>query len=199
MGSRSIFRRFFPYAKVLVGIHILQKYGLGICVTEGPSMIPTIGPGRDLLLYEKLSVSISRLLGTFGRTLIRRNDVIIANSVDNPEIAVCKRVIAKEGDIVTIYPSHTLVTINNGEFRSFPSRHPIHYQGVVPPNYYWIQGDNSKNSRDSRNYGPIHESMIIGRVVCKIWPNPIFSVLTSTFRREGKELNSPGNLKPKSE
>lgn len=41
---------------------------------------------------------------------------------------------------------------------------------VVPDGHLWVEGDNPCNSNDSRNYGPIPASLIVGRVVCRIWP-----------------------------
>jgi signal peptidase I len=41
---------------------------------------------------------------------------------------------------------------------------------VVPDGALWVEGDNPWNSNDSRNYGPIPASLIVGRVICRIWP-----------------------------
>ncbi|KAG7353594.1 peptidase S24/S26A/S26B/S26C [Nitzschia inconspicua] len=41
---------------------------------------------------------------------------------------------------------------------------------VVPDGHLWVEGDNPWNSNDSRNYGPIPASLIVGRVLCRIWP-----------------------------
>ena len=40
----------------------------------------------------------------------------------------------------------------------------------VPDGHIWVEGDNPWNSNDSRNYGAIPASLIVGRVVCRIWP-----------------------------
>ncbi|PPS93112.1 Peptidase S26A signal peptidase I [Cryptosporidium hominis] len=194
MPNKFIFRKSLKYAKILLGIHLIQKYGFSICITDGPSMIPTIGPKRELLLYEKLSISLSRIFKLNGNFPVNRNDIIIANSVENPEILVCKRVIAKEGDIVTVFPNYTLVSkFNNCNFIDFIHKPHSCFQMKIPPNYFWIQGDNFNNSRDSRNYGPIHESLIIGRVIYKLWPNPIFSKLSAIIRRKMDQINTLEN------
>lgn len=95
MPNKSIFKTSFKYTKLLVGVYLFQKYGFSICITDGPSMIPTIGPKRELLLYEKFTISFSRMFRLNGKIPIYRNDIVIANSVENPEVFVCKRVIAK--------------------------------------------------------------------------------------------------------
>ena len=40
----------------------------------------------------------------------------------------------------------------------------------IPPGHVWIEGDNPKNSRDSRYYGPVPIALVQGRVLAKIWP-----------------------------
>ena len=41
---------------------------------------------------------------------------------------------------------------------------------VVPDGHIWIEGDNSLDSVDSRSYGPVPAALIVGRVVCRVWP-----------------------------
>jgi hypothetical protein len=41
---------------------------------------------------------------------------------------------------------------------------------IVPPGHLWIEGDNSNNSLDSRSYGTVPASLVIGKVVCRLWP-----------------------------
>jgi hypothetical protein len=40
----------------------------------------------------------------------------------------------------------------------------------VPVDHVWLQGDNTRNSRDSRFYGPVPEAMLHGRVFFRLWP-----------------------------
>ena len=41
----------------------------------------------------------------------------------------------------------------------------------------WVMGDNRANSADSRVFGAIRESAIVGRVVARVWPFPDASFL----------------------
>lgn len=40
----------------------------------------------------------------------------------------------------------------------------------VPAGRVWVMGDNRPNSADSRVFGPIRESSIVGRAIVKVWP-----------------------------
>ena len=41
---------------------------------------------------------------------------------------------------------------------------------VVPDGHVWLEGDNPANSSDSRHYGPVPAALIVGRVLCRVWP-----------------------------
>ena len=41
---------------------------------------------------------------------------------------------------------------------------------TVPPDALWVMGDNRPNSADSRTFGPIRRSTVVGRVVFRVWP-----------------------------
>jgi signal peptidase I len=40
----------------------------------------------------------------------------------------------------------------------------------IPPNDYYVMGDNRGDSCDSRYWGPISKSLIVGKVDVRIWP-----------------------------
>jgi signal peptidase I len=48
---------------------------------------------------------------------------------------------------------------------------------VVPPNHYFVMGDNHPYSCDSRDWGTLPRSDIVGKVVLKIWPLSQFGTI----------------------
>jgi signal peptidase I len=48
---------------------------------------------------------------------------------------------------------------------------------IVPKGMLWVMGDNRGNSNDSRYFGPIRKSTVVGRAVLKVWPLDKFSFL----------------------
>ena len=41
---------------------------------------------------------------------------------------------------------------------------------VVPPDTVWVMGDNRANSADSRIFGPVPQSTVVGRAFARVWP-----------------------------
>ncbi|KAH8741772.1 hypothetical protein FG386_001346 [Cryptosporidium ryanae] len=171
MKNYFLFNKSFSLFKIFLGFHLVQKYAVNFCLSNGPSMSPTISPDGEILIYERLRVLFSRMFKSLYSDPIKKGSIVIAYSKEDPNLRICKRVIAKAGDLVTLYPNYTLVTTVNCRSTDVildEIRNNGQCNIIVPKDHYWIQGDNIFNSRDSRHYGPIHESMIIGRVLYRM-------------------------------
>jgi signal peptidase I len=42
----------------------------------------------------------------------------------------------------------------------------------IKPDSFWVMGDNREDSADSRVFGPVHRSALVGRAVLTVWPVP---------------------------
>jgi signal peptidase I len=108
----------------------------------------------------------------------KRGDVIVFNYPEDPKRAFIKRLIGKEGDTVEIKEGK--IYINDKEFKH-PSISNIYYYNrgdygligqkiVVPKNSYYVLGDNSSSSRDSRYWGFVDDKYLIGKTFLVYWP-----------------------------
>jgi signal peptidase I len=137
-------------------------------------MSPAISPG-DHVLMEKFTL-LSRKP--------RRGDIIVFTTkgiagLASVEIWV-KRVAGEPGEHLQLldsqlYINNVRVTRSNayGEIAcklpTLPGP-PLITNLIVPSNSYFVLGDNSMNSSDSRYWGCVPETNILGRIVFCYWP-----------------------------
>jgi signal peptidase I len=123
--------------------------------------------------------------GAWGRlwnrltTGVSVGDVVVVQHPDRIG-TVCKRVLGLPGDMVT-KPSMRAKT----QGRRLRRRRSG--MVVVPDGHIWLEGDNPWNSSDSRSYGPIPASMIVGRVLLRVWPLRGNALMERGARPEGDE------------
>lgn len=83
-----------------------------------------------------------------------------------------KRIMATEGQTIEIKDGAVYV---DGQRKNEPylkEETPLPDYGptLVPQDHIFVMGDNRFSSEDSRVFGPVPESSIIGRAVVRIWP-----------------------------
>ena len=141
------------------------------------SMVPTLKT-NDRVIVNKLSYDLHD---------VHRGDIIVFKSPPNVDPSVkdlVKRVIALPGETVEGRASDGRILINGKALvekylprgtQPGPSFSAI----KVPPNSYWVMGDNRSNSRDSRFFPQhfINKKDIIGRVFLRIWPPNRLAIL----------------------
>lgn len=107
-----------------------------------------------------------------------RGDVIVFKSPKNPDIDYIKRIIGLPGDIIEIRNSEIFVNENLVEETYIAAKTNLWEGGylkesipiTVPIDTVFVMGDNRPRSSDSREFGPIHESDIIGEVFFRYFP-----------------------------
>ena len=152
---------------------------------EGPSMEPGLHNGQYLLVnkavYFKLNLgTLSKYIPFIGakdgeETFLfhgpQRGDVIVFRYPKDPSRDFIKRVIGVPGDRVRVEAG--LVYVNDvpiqESYISNNAGRDIEEQ-AVPPESYFVLGDNRPNSSDSRNWGFVPEDNIIGKAMLSYWP-----------------------------
>lgn len=122
---------------------------------------------------------------------IQRGDVIVFNSPKEPSVNYFKRVIGLPGDEIEYFNKELSVngkklqfektfvgddfeifneTINDQTYRiaKINNRNSQNFKYIVPEKKYFVFGDNRDNSKDSRYWGPVPVSNIVGKVAFKL-------------------------------
>ena len=109
----------------------------------------------------------------------RRGDIVVFRFPEDPKRSFIKRLVGVGGDAVEIRDGRLIV---NGEpldgagvFRTnrYTNEGAFGQAGVVihvPPDAYYVLGDNSGHSHDSRYWGFVPKRCFIGKALCIFWP-----------------------------
>jgi signal peptidase I len=158
---------------------------------EGASMEPSLHSGQYLLINK---IGYARWQGTpvaaafqhdgtpsdpgflFGGP--QRGDVIVFRSPVQPDKDFIKRVIGVPGDTVEVRGGQVYVNGDIIDEAYIRDRAPyVVPRQTVPPNNYFVLGDNRPNSSDSHVWGLVPIDNIIGRAWVSYWPPAVWGVL----------------------
>ncbi len=152
---------------------------------QGASMEPNFKDGDYLIInelgYKETSVDIAgkHLLTVDSFKDLQRDDVAVFRYPMNPQQFFIKRVIGLPGEEVKL---------ENGKITIYNSQNPDGFvldehaylasnlitKGTVDmkldAQQYFVLGDNRPASYDSRAWGPVPKSDIIGKVLIRAWP-----------------------------
>ena len=150
----------------------LRTFALQTFYIPSGSMEPTLLVG-DRIIVDKLAVD----WGT-----INRGDILVFKSppTENcggaPVADLVKRVIGLPGD--RLYSIGNTIYVNGQALKeNWPHSEPLGNAiataanpVIVSPNHYFMMGDNHADSCDSRMWGTITHSEIIGKAFLRVWP-----------------------------
>jgi len=159
-------------AEVVVLAAILY-FGISFAVqtvhVEGSSMVGTLN-NDDYLIANKIDYKLHAP---------QRGDIIILRAPTNQSVDFIKRVIGLPGERLLIrdgvvyingqpldesYLPDAWTSMNNWPLDGSSNGE------VMPPDHYFVMGDNRNRSQDSRTFGPISRDEIEGRAWFRIWP-----------------------------
>lgn len=135
---------------------------------KGASMDPTFHNG-EYILTSKISYKFES---------IKRGDVVVFASLKNAYIDFIKRIIGLPGDQVKVADGE--VSVNGIQLQeNYISAKTTVFAGgfmqndveiTVPEGEVFVMGDNRPRSSDSREFGPVPISNIIGKVIYRYFP-----------------------------
>lgn len=172
----SKWKEFFStlmYIIVALVVFLLVRHFLFAAVSvEGDSMVPTLHDDDRLILNKVADID--------------RFDIVVFNAPDDPGKQYIKRVIGVPGDTIEVrddvlfvngeevpeeYLALDYFTIDESDnFTDDFNLAILTGMEEVPEGHYFLLGDNRINSKDSRFFGFVEESAIIGTTDLRIWP-----------------------------
>jgi signal peptidase I len=176
--QRALIEWLVILAIVLVCTVVLRTFVVQSYSIPSLSMSPTLQVG-DRIIVDKLSYR-------FGS--VHRGDIVVfaRPPLEDQEYAdLVKRVIGLPGETISARNGHVYI---NGKrlYEPWLPPGPGSYTGPlpgdpheqfnmpgpvkIPAGEYYVMGDNRENSEDSRFFGPISKSLIVGRAVAVAWP-----------------------------
>lgn len=157
---------------MLVRTYAVQQFSI-----PSGSMEPTLNVG-DRILVSKLSVE----WGTINRgdiVVFRHPPKALTTCATPVEPIFIKRVIGLPGDVITS-KGNTIYIDGKALKQTWSHINPLGVaigRVVVPANHYFMMGDNHPESCDSRYWGSVPRSAILGKAFVRIWPLNRFGFL----------------------
>jgi signal peptidase I len=172
---KSVVREYFDTIVICVLLIVfLQGFVVMRSKVPSGSMLETLLIGDYILINRCLYGGPGEEpVAWLGQRDVRRGDVVVFQSVEDPEIDLVKRVVGMPGETIEIRRGRVLVDgrpleepyvldENNRLHRPFG---PV----TVPAGRYFVMGDNRDSSRDSRYWGTVPRSLVKGRAFLIWW------------------------------
>ena len=140
-----------------------------------PFKIPS-GSMRPTLI-ERDRILVNKFLYRFRPP--QRGDIIVFHYPEDPKRPFIKRLAAIGGDTIEIAEGKLLVNGQPLDTAAVFRANTYYNQGAygkaheavrVPAGDYFVLGDNSLSSYDSRFWGFVPKKLLIGRAMCIFWP-----------------------------
>ncbi|MBI5093004.1 MAG: signal peptidase I [Candidatus Hydrogenedentes bacterium] len=169
---------------------------------QGPSMIPTLHD-RERILVFKLPHELTQwsVFSGIAALNLKEGEIVVFQSSDDPGKRYVKRIIAKgphrsgntvdasgqdtaaPPDAVHVRVADGQVYVNNRRITEdytnpdeAPSSETLREVTLAPGKYY-VMGDNRYVSKDSRFFGAVDDSQVVGRAILRFWPLSKFGFL----------------------
>ncbi|HWD55966.1 MAG TPA: signal peptidase I [Acidimicrobiales bacterium] len=158
---------------------LLRTFVIATYSIPSGSMEPTLQIG-DRIVVDKLSYDFHG---------VDRGNIVVFSTPPNedcggPPVAdLVKRVVGLPGESISVSGGNVFINgrllsqswlPSSQQGKTYPGPSPapyaLHHAYRIPQGDVFVMGDNRMSSCDSRYWGPIAESTIVGKVDLRIWP-----------------------------
>ncbi|MEK7547022.1 MAG: signal peptidase I [Patescibacteria group bacterium] len=155
-------------AVAFAAVFLIRSYIVQPFLVSGSSMVPNFSDG-DYLLIDEL---------TYRFRAPERGEVVVFQYPKNESVYFIKRIIGMPGENVEIKNNRiTIFNENNKDGLVLDEKYisgiltalgDVEFQ--IPDGSYFVLGDNRPYSFDSRNWGMLPKTDIVGLVQFRLWP-----------------------------
>jgi signal peptidase I len=187
-SESSFFTEVFKFA--LLAFVIVVPFRIYIAqpfIVSGASMSPTFETG-EYLIVDQLSYRFEEP---------QRGDVVIFKFPNDPSKFFIKRIIGLPGEIVQLANGETtIITPDNkteivlDEEYLITDKTDDHLSISLSSNEYFVMGDNRSASSDSRVWGPVPRSNIVGKALVRLLPIAEASVYPGAYMYTPSEIRN---------
>ncbi|QXE03346.1 signal peptidase I [Terribacillus sp. DMT04] len=172
-ARRRLYAVLLPLGILIAVLFVFRSYFYFPSTVYGESMAPTLEDQNKIIISRIGDIKrfdeivfrapneeasyVKRVIGIPGDTIEYRNDVLYVNGKKYAEPYLNEMKNGMQGD--------TLFT-NNFKLRD------VIGEDTIPDGYLFVMGDNRRNSKDSRMFGLIPQSSVIGEVKFRYYPIP---------------------------
>jgi signal peptidase I len=165
---------------LFVGDHVLVERATLAPPTSWASFVPyrELQRGEPVVFYKPVleptgeqNILVKRVIGVPGDRIHLRRGIVYLNGIAQNEPYAAKPTYANYDPYRDDFPSVPPSNIS-GVTAEWSLDLPTHIQGedlVVPPDSYFVMGDNRPNSLDGRYWGLVSRSNLIGRPLFVYW------------------------------
>lgn len=162
MRPKTVVRTILQPIAIAIVLAVGVRAAVQIYAIPSPSMAPTLQAGDQIVVTP------------YFRARPERGDVIVFRSPLGQNELIVKRVIGMPGDLVDSrlgrvrVGGHTLAepyVLRQAATGAIPAQ-------VVPPDCYFVLGDNRDASHDSRSWGVLPAQHVVGRARLVLWSSP---------------------------
>ncbi|MBI2023927.1 signal peptidase I [Candidatus Giovannonibacteria bacterium] len=177
MSQNSFWRDFLRFIIVAAIIIIpVRTWVAQPFLVKGASMEPTFEDGEYLIIDEL----------TLNLRSPERGEVLVFRYPVDPSKFFIKRVIGLPGETIRIKDNKIFLVKGD---KDEELREPFLREALTTPDgifnlgekEYFMLGDNRLFSHDSRKWGILNESLIVGRAFIRLWPPPRIDFLPGNF------------------
>jgi len=174
--ARTIVEWVVIIAGAVVLALVIKAFLLQAFYIPSKSMDPTLEVG-DRVLVNKLSYHLHD---------VNRGDIVVFERLEGSQADgindLIKRVVGLPGETIVIKDNKVFIDgtelsepylvpgtpTTNGPLPPYTCT--VDSPCKVPDKSVWVMGDNRTDSQDSRYFGPVPESKIVGRAFFRVWP-----------------------------